>query len=132
MRLRGNQMTVPASKAELLEAIGSSFDKLMKELATVPTGRTAEKTLEGHAKGSHMSVHDLVAYLTGWNELVLKWHDRRDAVRLRVKLQALPPVRRPGARRPSPAQRANRRSFLRRKTPWTPCSPVKSGYLLHW
>ncbi len=79
MRLRGNQMAVPASKGELLDAIGSNFDKLMKELATVPPGRTGEKTLEGHAKGSHMSVHDLVAYLTGWGELVLKWHVRRDA-----------------------------------------------------
>lgn len=26
-----------------------------------------------------MSVQDLVAYLTGWNELVLKWHAGRDA-----------------------------------------------------
>lgn len=24
-----------------------------------------------------MSVHDLVAYLIGWDELVLKWHERR-------------------------------------------------------
>jgi hypothetical protein len=72
-------MAVPASKAELLDAIRSNYTKLMKDLATVPHDRTAEKTLEGHAKGSAMSVHDLVAYLTGWNELVLKWHARRDA-----------------------------------------------------
>lgn len=72
-------MAVPASKDELLEAIGSSFDKLMKDLATVPPERSGEKTLTGHVRGSVMSVHDLVAYLTGWNELVLKWHARRAA-----------------------------------------------------
>ncbi|WP_201400758.1 ClbS/DfsB family four-helix bundle protein [Kaistia sp. 32K] len=72
-------MAVPASKDELLEAIGSNFDKLMKDLVTVPADRSGEKTLEGHAQGTRMSVHDLVAYLTGWNELVLKWHARREA-----------------------------------------------------
>lgn len=35
--------------------------------------------MEGHAKGSQMSVHDLVSYLAGWNELVLKWLERDDA-----------------------------------------------------
>ncbi|ODT13035.1 MAG: hypothetical protein ABS35_38770 [Kaistia sp. SCN 65-12] len=72
-------MAVPASKDALLEAIASNFDKLMEDLATVPADRAGEKTLAGHAKGSVMSVHDLVAYLTGWSELVLKWHARRAA-----------------------------------------------------
>lgn len=30
--------------------------------------------LEGHVKGTLMSVHNLVSYLVGWGELVLKWH----------------------------------------------------------
>ena len=72
-------MAVPTSKAELLDAIEISFAKLMQDLATVPAGRTAEKTLDGHVRDTRISVHDLVAYLTGWNELVLKWHARRDA-----------------------------------------------------
>lgn len=72
-------MAVPTSKAELVEAIESSFARLMQDLSTVPSDRTAEKTLEGHVRDTRISVHDLVAYLTGWNELVLKWHARRDA-----------------------------------------------------
>jgi len=72
-------MAVPTSKDALLEAIHSSHAKLMRDLATVPADRVEEKTLEGHAQGTRMSVRDLVAYLTGWNELVLKWHARRDA-----------------------------------------------------
>jgi hypothetical protein len=35
--------------------------------------------MEGHAKDTRMSPFDLVAYLTGWNELVLKWLARDDA-----------------------------------------------------
>jgi hypothetical protein len=72
-------MAVPASKDELLAAIDVAYAKLAKDLATVPAERTGEKTLEGHARDTRMSVHDLVAYLTGWNELVLKWHAGRDA-----------------------------------------------------
>lgn len=72
-------MAVPQSKAELLAAIDLSFGKLMQELGTVPADRLHVKTLEGHAKGTLMSVADLVAYLTGWNELVLKWLGRDEA-----------------------------------------------------
>lgn len=71
-------MAVPTSKDELLEAIDGAYAKLMKELATVPADRVEETTLEGHAQDTRMSVRDLVAYLTGWNELLLKWHARRD------------------------------------------------------
>ena len=72
-------MAVPTSKDALLEAIHSSYAKLMKDLSTVPADRTGERTLEGHVRDTQMSVHDLVAYLTGWNELVLKWHAGREA-----------------------------------------------------
>lgn len=34
--------------------------------------------MNGHAAGTTMSPADLVAYLVGWNELVLKWLDRDD------------------------------------------------------
>ena len=72
-------MSVPENKAELLEAIETTFGKLWRELATVPEGLAGEASLEGHAKGTVMNVRDLVAYLIGWNELVLKWHERRGA-----------------------------------------------------
>lgn len=72
-------MSIPEHKSDLLEAIEDSFDRLWRDLAAVPEGLTREATLEGHAKGTVMSVHDLVSYLVGWSELVLKWHERRRA-----------------------------------------------------
>ena len=70
-------MAIPGSKQELLQAIRSSYQKLTAELSGVPAGRTREATLEGHAKGTRMSVADLLGYLIGWNLLVLKWNDGR-------------------------------------------------------
>jgi hypothetical protein len=72
-------MGVPASKAELLGAISDTFAKLMADFARIPAEMSREKSLEGHAAGTLMSPADLVAYLIGWNELVLKWleHDDR-------------------------------------------------------
>ena len=71
-------MAVPASKAELLSAIDQTFGKLMTDLARAPRERVNDATLPGHAAGTVMSPADLVAYLIGWNELVLKWLDRDD------------------------------------------------------
>lgn len=71
-------MAIPASKAELLNAITISFDKLIKDLMRVPPDLAREATLEGHASQTVMSPADLVAYLLRWNELVLKWLDRDD------------------------------------------------------
>lgn len=68
-------MAVPQSKQELLQAIHRSFDKLHRALAEVPDAAAGDRQLEGHAKGTMMRVADLVAYLLGWNELVLKWLD---------------------------------------------------------
>lgn len=72
-------MAVPTNRQELLQAIHSSYDRLVADLATVPEPLAFEPSLEGHAQNTSMSVHDLVAYLTGWNELVLKWQARRNA-----------------------------------------------------
>lgn len=71
-------MTVPTSKAELLAAIDLTFTRLLADLAKVPPARALDTTLEGHAAGTMMSPSDLVAYLIGWNELVLKWLSRDD------------------------------------------------------
>ncbi|MBO9680449.1 MAG: ClbS/DfsB family four-helix bundle protein [Acidovorax sp.] len=68
-------MAVPQNKQELLEAICTTYQKLMSDLASVPPERSREATLEGHAQGTQMSVADLAAYLIGWNLLVLKWCD---------------------------------------------------------
>lgn len=72
-------MAIPASKTELADAIRVNCLKLRSDLDGVPEALTRETTLEGHAKGTVMSVHDLVAYLVGWGELVLKWHAGRSA-----------------------------------------------------
>lgn len=69
-------MAPPKNKDELLKAINTNFDKLIKELNSIPVERTCERTMEGHVHGTHISVSNLVAYLVGWNELVLKWFDR--------------------------------------------------------
>lgn len=69
-------MPVPQTKAELLEAIDAQFARLIRELERVPDQRYREPSIEGHAKGTVMSVGDLVAYLIGWGELVIKWIDR--------------------------------------------------------
>lgn len=71
-------MGVPASKAELLDAISTTFGKLMRDLEAVPPELARRASLEGHAAGTMMSPADLAAYLLGWNELVLKWLDRDD------------------------------------------------------
>jgi hypothetical protein len=69
-------MAVPQDKSELLAAIDKTYAALRRDLAAISPERTVDKTLEGHAKGTIMSVHDLVAYLLGWNLLVLKWLER--------------------------------------------------------
>lgn len=66
-------MSVPQTKAELLSAIDKNFAKLMSYLNRIPPQITSELSMEGHAKGTTMSVHNLVAYLLGWNKLVVKW-----------------------------------------------------------
>ncbi|MDR6432855.1 ClbS/DfsB family four-helix bundle protein [Brucella pseudogrignonensis] len=71
-------MAVPANKQELLAAIETNYARLVLDLGRVSPEKSALKTMDGHAKGTLMSVHDLVAYLVGWNELVLKWCTRRD------------------------------------------------------
>lgn len=72
-------MAVPTNKDELLAAIEMSFDKLIEELQNVPLSIVYECGMEGHAKATQMSISNLVGYLVGWNELVLKWLDR-DAI----------------------------------------------------
>ena len=69
-------MAVPQDKDELLAAIETEFAKLRKTLDDVPADLVQMRTMEGHARDTVMSPFDLVAYLTGWNELVLKWLER--------------------------------------------------------
>ena len=74
-------MAAPAHKDELRAAIDHSFDALMSELRAVPRSQVWRASLDGHAKDSVMSLSNLVAYLIGWNTLVLKWLAYSDAGR---------------------------------------------------
>ena len=71
-------MAIPVNKAALLSAISVTFEMLMGDLARVPEARSQDVSMDGHAAGSRMSPADLVSYLIGWNELVLKWLDQDD------------------------------------------------------
>ncbi|MEP2979157.1 MAG: ClbS/DfsB family four-helix bundle protein [Lentilitoribacter sp.] len=71
-------MAIPTSKTELLAAISERFAKLNIALDAVPPEIANEKSMPGHAKDAMMSANDLVSYLIGWNELVLKWLDEDD------------------------------------------------------
>lgn len=69
-------MPTPKNKSELQTAIQDTYAKLTTDLAKVPNNWIDKKDLNGHAKNTTMSVHNLVAYLVGWGELVLKWNDQ--------------------------------------------------------
>lgn len=66
-------MAVPQTKAELLLAIDKNYNKLSSYLELIPPESASEKSMEGHAKNTVMSVCNLVAYLLGWHKLVIKW-----------------------------------------------------------
>ena len=71
-------MAAPKNKEELIFEIENNYSKLKKDLETIPSKLTREKELEGHVKGTEISISDLVAYLIGWGELVLKWNRKMD------------------------------------------------------
>jgi len=66
-------MPVPQNKDELLKAIENNYLKLIRDLREIPEDLVDQRSLDGHVTGTAMSVTNLVAYLVGWNELVLKW-----------------------------------------------------------
>lgn len=71
-------MAIPKNKKELLKAIVDNYKKLETELLSIPINLTTHKELEGHSKNTLMSINNLVAYLVGWGQLILKWNDRRN------------------------------------------------------
>ncbi len=66
-------MPIPQNKQELLKALETTSLLLKQEFGAIPVSLARKKNMPGHAKGSLMSVCDLLAYLIGWGELVLKW-----------------------------------------------------------
>jgi len=72
-------MAIPKNKNELLQAIDMAYERLKIELLTIPPELTAAAELEGHVKGSVISVNNLLSYLIGWGELVIKWYTKKEA-----------------------------------------------------
>ncbi|SFC30158.1 hypothetical protein SAMN05421780_104173 [Flexibacter flexilis DSM 6793] len=70
-------MAIPKDKNELQKAIVDNYQKLRTELANIPIELTEENELEGHSKNTLMSINNLVAYLVGWGQLILKWNDKK-------------------------------------------------------
>lgn len=73
-------MAIPGNKDELLNAIMTQYDQLKKELISIPLELTQLEELEGHAKDTRMSIHDLLAYIVGWGTLVVKWLQHKEHV----------------------------------------------------
>lgn len=72
-------MAVPQNKTELLFAIQKEYSRLRHEIEAIPTECATDPSMDGHVKGHRMSPHNLLSYLVGWNELVLKWHANAEA-----------------------------------------------------
>lgn len=70
-------MAVPINKEELILTINTNYKKLKKELENIPIELTTLKDLEGHSKGTLMSINNLLSYLLGWGQLVLKWNIKK-------------------------------------------------------
>jgi hypothetical protein len=69
-----NLMAVPSSKSELIADIQSTYKKLKGDLVDIPPEMTEQKSMPGHIKDTEMSLCNLLSYLVGWGNLVLKWH----------------------------------------------------------
>lgn len=72
-------MAVAYSKAQLLSEIERNYDRLMGEIEAIAPQFRFAPVLEGRSAGTMMSAADIIAYLIGWNALLLKWHDRHSA-----------------------------------------------------
>lgn len=70
--------TISKNKVELLLAIHSAFEKLYIDYNKIAPNATRVLGVEGNKKGSQISVCDTLAYLIGWQNLVLKWHYRTE------------------------------------------------------
>ncbi len=70
-------MAIPQHKIELEQAIRINFKKLIREIESIPVELIHDKDLNGHAKGTYMSIHNLLSYLVGWGQLVLSWHKKK-------------------------------------------------------
>jgi len=65
---------VPSNKKELISEITKTYQKLRLDLEKILEKQTRKCELKGHIKETKISICNLVSYLIGWGELVLKWN----------------------------------------------------------
>jgi hypothetical protein len=65
--------SISTNRDELISAIELTYQKVRKELNTIPPELTDEVSMEGQIKNTLMSAKNLLSYLVGWGELILKW-----------------------------------------------------------
>ena len=61
--------SIPSNKPELLSAIQMRYQKLLKELKTIPEDQSRHRIIEGD-----ISICDIMAYQIGWGNLLIGWH----------------------------------------------------------
>lgn len=73
-------MAIPTNKIELIKAVSENYEKLKKQLSTIPHELLLEKSLDGHAQFTKMDIHNLVSYLLGWGKIVIKWIETKENI----------------------------------------------------
>ena len=71
--------SVPKNKLELFQAIKLAHENLLSDYSTIPVKYSRKIGVEGNVKGTEISVNDTIAYLIGWEKLVLKWYERKSS-----------------------------------------------------
>jgi hypothetical protein len=69
-------MPIPNSKTELIKAITKNYGALKVQLNKIDRSKADQKILLGHVQNTLITPKDLVAYLIGWGELVIKWNTK--------------------------------------------------------
>jgi hypothetical protein len=67
-------MSIPSNKIELIEAITKNYGELKMQLNKIDSSEADQKILIGHIQKTLITPKNLVSYLIGWGELVLKWN----------------------------------------------------------
>ena len=67
-------VSTPQNKQALENEIHLAFNKILLDYSTIPETSSRVLGVEGNIKGTEISVSDTLAYLIGWQRLVLKWH----------------------------------------------------------
>jgi len=63
---------IATNKDELINDINSTYKKLRSEFNNISLEKALDKSLDWQVKGTKMSLHNLLSYLVGWWELMLK------------------------------------------------------------